>query len=67
MNQMLPPTNGGIYFLSVILKLFLGEGRVFYVHIHYLQECMAIAAGVEPILPWTIISNDFTDYSAIPL
>lgn len=67
MNQMLPPKNGGMYFLSVILKLFLRERRVFYAHIHYLQVCMAIAAGVESILPWTIISKDFTDYSAIPL
>lgn len=51
MNQMLPQKNGGIYFLSVIFKFVLGEGRVFYVQIHYLQVCMATAAGVEPSHP----------------
>lgn len=51
MNQMLPPKNGGIYFFSVIFKFVLGEGRVFYVQIHYLQVCMATAAGVESSHP----------------
>lgn len=48
MNQMLPPKNGGMYFLRVIFKLLLGEMKVFYVQIHCLQVYMATAAHVEP-------------------
>lgn len=68
MNQMLPSKTRGIYFLGVIFKLFLGKGGCFIFRFIIFRCAWPLLQVLNhPILPWIIISNDFTDYSAIPL
>lgn len=67
MNQMLLPKNGGICFLSIIFKLFLGGGCFMFRFIIFRCAWPQLQVLNHPILSWTIISTDFTDYSALPL